>query len=199
MYMCMYMYMYTSCTVHCVICSIFIPVPTTPLYFDPAKTQFKDVSDIHPALLQDIVNCYKKYKYVCRTCFVRYNRQEIIVGGKPCRKCRNTTTTRIVPASKMCKNFRDLRVLAIPPPPKVLMAPTNRHKPFLYCRNVDHLLCYDRAKESWYAHSMDELVIWTVERHWRESHMTLSSLSYYIQCSLIILGCMQHVHVYMYD
>ena len=59
-------------------------------------------------------------------------------------------------------------MLAIPPPPKVLMAPTNRYKPFLYCRNNDHLLCYDRAKESWYAHSMDEIVIWTVERHYGE-------------------------------
>ena len=68
----------------------------------------------------------------------------------------------------MCKNFRDLKVLAIPPPPKMLMTPGTQHKPFQYCRNVDHMLCYDRAKESWYAHSIEEIVIWTVERYWGE-------------------------------
>jgi hypothetical protein len=139
--------------------------PTTgPLFFEPSKTHIKDISEIHPVLLQDVVNCYKKYKYVCRICFIRYNRQEIVVGGKPCKRCKNATTVRIMPSSKLCKNFRDLKILAIPPPPKVLMAPTNLHKPFLYCRNSDHLLCYDRAKESWYGHSVEELVVWTIER-----------------------------------
>jgi hypothetical protein len=136
-----------------------------PLFFEPSKTHIKDISEIHPVLLQDVVNCYKKYKYVCRICFIRYNRQEIVVGGKPCKRCKNTATVRIMPASKLCKNFRDLKILAIPPPPKVLMAPTNLHKPFLYCRNSDHLLCYDRAKESWYGHSVEELVVWTIERY----------------------------------
>ena len=146
---------------------LYVPIATSgPLFFEPSKTHIKDISEIHPLLLQDVVNCYKKYKYVCRICFIRYNRQEIVVGGKPCKRCKNTATVRIMPASKLCKNFRELRILAIPPPPKVLMAPTNRHKPFLYCRNSDHLLCYDRAKESWYGHSVEELVVWTVERYY---------------------------------
>ena len=143
---------------------------TAPQQFDPEKTLFKDISKINPVLLQDIVNCYKKSKYVCRTCFVRHHRQEIIPAGKQCRQCKNTAAIRVMPSSKMCQNFKDMKVLAIPSPPKVMMSPMNRNKPFQYCRNTDHTVCYEKsvAKESWYAHSIEELVIWTVERYWSE-------------------------------
>ena len=147
---------------------------STSQRFDPEKTLFKDISKINPILLQDVINCYKKCKFVCRTCFMRHNWQEILLGGKPCRYCKNTATIRIIPASKLCKNFRDLKIVAIPPPPKILMSPMNRHKPFQYCRNTEHITCYDRAKESWYAHSIEEIVIWTVERYW---------CKFYIHCS----------------
>ena len=147
---------------------ISTPASTSTVKFEPERTQFKDISKINPTLLQDVINCYKKHKYVCKTCFIRYNRQEILVGGKPCRSCKNSTTVRVIPASKLCRNFRNLKFVAIPPPPKVLMAHFNRHKPFLFCRNSDHTLCYDRAKELWYAHSVEEMVVWTVERYWGE-------------------------------
>ena len=140
----------------------------SPQQFDPEKTVFKDISKINPILLQDIVNCYKKSKFVCKFCFVNYHRQEVIPGGKPCRQCKNGMKILVMPSSKMCKNFKNMSVLAIPPPPKVLMVPSNHHKPFMYCRNPDHTVCYEKSmtKETWYAHSIEELVIWTVERHW---------------------------------
>ena len=70
----------------------------------------------------------------------------------------------------MCRNFRNSKVVPIPPPPKFLMSAENRHKPFQYCRNVDHSECYVKSvvKESSYAHSIEELAVWTVERHYSE-------------------------------
>lgn len=45
-----------------------------------------------------------------------------------------------------------------------------RHKPFQMCKNTDHQLCEDKASigENRFAHSIEELVVWTIERHFRE-------------------------------
>ena len=189
----MYIYIYTCTHIYNIHVALYNFSPfsasiTTPQRFLPEKTLFKDISKINPVLLQDVVNCYKKYKFVCRTCFFRHNCQEAMHTGKPCRQCKNTAAIRVIPASRMCKNFRDLKVLAIPPPPKMLMSPGNHHKPFQYCRNEDHMLCYDRAKESWYAHSIEEIVIWTVERYWGEIHV-------HEKCKNILTKMLKDVHV----
>ena len=70
----------------------------------------------------------------------------------------------------MCRNFRNSKLVPIPPPPKFLMSAANHHKPFQYCHNADHSECYAKSvvKESWYAHSIEELVVWTVERQYSE-------------------------------
>ncbi len=43
-----------------------------------------------------------------------------------------------------------------------------RHKPFQICRNTDHQFCENKAAlgENRFAHSIEELVVWTVERHY---------------------------------
>ena len=44
----------------------------------------------------------------------------------------------------------------------------HRHKPFQMCKKNEHKLCYDKSAsgDTWFAHSIEELVIWTVERHY---------------------------------
>ena len=48
------------------------------------------------------------------------------------------------------------------------VSPPSRHKPFQMCKNYDHQLCDDKATigGNWFAHSIEELVIWTVQRHY---------------------------------
>ena len=43
-----------------------------------------------------------------------------------------------------------------------------RHKPFQMCKKNEHKLCNDKSAsgDTWFAHSIEELVIWTVERHY---------------------------------
>jgi hypothetical protein len=42
-----------------------------------------------------------------------------------------------------------------------------RHKPFQMCKKSEHKLCFDKSAsgDTWFAHSIEELVVWTVERH----------------------------------
>ena len=44
----------------------------------------------------------------------------------------------------------------------------HRHKPFQMCKKSEHKLCFDKSAlgDTWFAHSIEELVIWTVERHY---------------------------------
>ena len=144
-------------------------LPTGPPRFDPERTVFKNISKINPYLLQDVVDCYRKAKIVCKYCFFRNRRQEKIGLNRYCRQCKRTSpSVLVIPASKMCINFGNMTFLPILPPPKVLLANGNRHKPFQYCHNHDHMSCFEKSAtgDSWFAHSIEELVIWTVQRHY---------------------------------
>ena len=150
---------------HCV-CIMAAPGPAYRP-FDPEKTIFKDVSKINPTLLQDVVNCYKKKKIVCKACFFRNRGQEVVVSNnRPCHQCRESETVLVIPASRMCRNFSNSKSVVISQPPRLLMNALNAHKPFQYCRNSSHSVCYEQScgKDVKYAHSIEELVIWTIER-----------------------------------
>ena len=157
------------------------PLPLQPLHyhldaprFDPEKTVFKDVSKINPHLLQDIVNSYKKSQTVCKFCFFRNRRQEKLGANCYCKQCKRVNPTVIVmPSSKLCKNFANMKVVPVSKPPKVLMSGSNRQKPFQYCQRTNHVPCLEKSAtdDVWFAHSIEELVVWTVERHCREWHV----------------------------
>lgn len=74
----------------------------------------------------------------------------------------------LIPASVMCTNFASLKFVPISPPPQVLMTGAQRSKPFIYCQNKDHVACFRNAAkgEVLFAHSIEELVVWTVEKHY---------------------------------
>ena len=94
--------------------------------YDPAKTCFKQVSNINPRLLQDVINCYKRGKAVCRQCFFRSQNQVDVVnassGQKKCIICKSSDTVLVMPASKLCENSAGLNTVAVPPPPSKLLA-----------------------------------------------------------------------------
>ena len=129
------------------------------------------MSKINPHLLQDIVNNYKKSKTVCKFCFFRNRRNDKLGANCYCKQCKRINPTVIaLPASSLCKNFANMKVVPISKPPKVLMSGSNRLKPFQYCQKSNHLSCFEKSAtdEVWFAHSIEELVVWTVERRYRE-------------------------------
>ena len=96
--------------------------------YDPAKTCFKSIYKINPYLLQDIVNCYKKAKTVCRVCYYRKQVQEPFYSNRQCKGCKKIAQPLImIPASKMCENLAGNKIIPIPPPPKNRMSPCNRY------------------------------------------------------------------------
>ena len=140
-----------------------------PKRFNPEQTVFKNITKINPYLLQDVVNCYQMKMIVCKFCFFRNNHREKVGHNRYCRRCKRISPSiLVIPASRMCKNFDNMKFIPIPPPPKVMLANGNKHKPFQYCHNPDHMSCFERSAtgDIWFAHSIEELVIWTVERHY---------------------------------
>ncbi len=96
--------------------------------YDPTKALFKHVSKINSYLLQDIVDCYKKSKNICRTCYYKQNKiEQLSVPNRFCKHCKKVAAPLLlIPASKMCDNLAGSSTVAIPPPPKMLMAKINR-------------------------------------------------------------------------
>eukprot|EP00731_Ephydatia_muelleri_P031622 Em0023g129a len=134
--------------------------------FDPRKTRFTSLQSINTRLLQDIVTGYRQVKRVCRTCYYVSKRQEPLVHPNRCKHCNRNEIIRLIPASKMCKNELNLNVIPVPPAPPSFMA--HPDKPFEHCKKDGHPKCfeYSATNEVWYSHSIDELVIWTIERHY---------------------------------
>ena len=117
---------------------VYVPCQSLPLTkyltggtfqrYDPTKTLFRNITKINPYLLQDVVNCYEHFKTVCRTCFYKHNHQEPIGANRHCHRCKRTTHPLVViPASKMCNNLTGAKVLAIPSPPRTMMAIENKY------------------------------------------------------------------------
>ena len=145
--------------------------------FDPKKSCLRSVSSINAKLLQDVVACYKQVKRVCRTCYYLHRKQELLDPSKPrCKSCNKNEVIRLIPSSKMCQNEFNLSMIPVPPAPVSFMSQPN--KPFEYCKKDGHPHCFEKAasNEVWYSHSLEELVIWTVERHYGESIHVLYSV-----------------------
>jgi len=130
---------------------------------------FPEVSFIEIPLLEDVMRCYKDRKTVCRNCF--YNNFKLSRGcdarGK-CTRCQwEFKKLLVIPKSPMTVNYYKSKMIAIPPWPK--RKPNKL--PFESCakptdKSHDHKRCLimSRNSEVWYAHTVEELVIWTVER-----------------------------------
>jgi hypothetical protein len=95
--------------------------------YDPAKTSFKSIDKINQYLLQDVVECFKQARNYCRTCYYRRHAQEPVVIGRHCRGCKKIPQPlTMIPASKMCDNLNNAKMVPITPPPKMMMQQANK-------------------------------------------------------------------------
>ena len=128
---------------------------------------FHSSNKINPKLLEDVVSCYQTGQRVCKYCYYhRHQTHKISFSASRayCSKCRqHCDTIWLMPASNMCDNFGNLREIPIPAAPKWFFRHPN--KPFAICQRPDHKECFKQAagSELWYAHTIEELVIWTIE------------------------------------
>ena len=135
--------------------------------YHPNKVIFKNTASISSDLLRDVAISYEDRKEYCKWCFYHHAKVStpIVVagGGNICSSCRSSWESVIVIKSNdQCWNFGDFNLLPIAPWPRSKPHAT----PFEYCQKEDHHRCFKvySVDEFWYAHSVEELVIWTVER-----------------------------------
>ena len=132
---------------------------------------FPKVSYIEMPLLEDVIRCYKERQTVCRNCFC--NDLKLSRGydadGK-CTRCQwEFKKLFVIPKSPLTVNYYKSEMIAIPPWPKS----KPNELPFESCakptsKSQEHRRCLIMSRNSavWYAHTVEELVIWTVEREY---------------------------------
>lgn len=131
-------------------------------------------SKIHPGLLDDIIDCYEKGIIVCKYCYYRKTLTKTVVKTKDgifCNTCSSIcTAVWLIPASQYCENYCiDNKYIPIPPTPKWTYE--RKDKPFTVCQRKSHYSCFEMSAtaEVWFAHSIEELVIWTIEREFSKA------------------------------
>ena len=137
------------------------------------EIQFSKAPLIHPLLLKDVICCYKEKQIVCRNCY--YSELKLLgdidTKGR-CKRCqREFKNLLVIPKSPMTINYYKSEMIAIPPWPK--SRPNDL--PFESCakpkdKSNDHKRCLimSHNSEVWFAHTVEELVIWTIEREYGE-------------------------------
>ena len=132
---------------------------------------FHKTSFIEQVLLEDIIQCYTRRQKVCRNCFYKSFKMSNTLNDKGvCTQCYQMyKELLVIPKSPMTINYYKSEMIAIPPWPK---GKPNK-LPFESCakptdKSKDHKRCLimSRNSEVWYAHTVEELVIWTVEREY---------------------------------
>ena len=104
--------------------------------YDPTKTLFRNVTKINPYLLQDVVNCYKRFKTVCRSCYYKHKSHDLLGSTHHCRRCKRVAHPLVlIPASQMCDNLFGAKLVAVPAPPKNHMTLENK----LVCMYTVHV------------------------------------------------------------
>ena len=132
------------------------------------KTRFTSVKKIPQRLLESVSTCYSQRVHVCRWCFLThlpstwYQLQLISVTMDICQRClRNNGSITVIPASNLCEASCYGKFVAIPP------TPTHKDniKAFQLCKKYEHRNCLllTRRGNAWYPHSIEEMVIWTIE------------------------------------
>lgn len=140
------------------------------LGFRPEMTVFNSSSKILPLLLDDIVNCYQKGYSVCKFCYYRKKLANTLSrhgNGYFCSNCNSLTkTVWLIPSSQFCENFGNFKELPIPSAPK--WSYEKRDKPFTMCTRRVHHGCFEMSANSevWFAHTIEELAVWTIEREY---------------------------------
>lgn len=135
--------------------------------YDPKTTEFVSIKDIPADLLVAVAECFHNRLFVCRICFFESNCSKLVskIETKQAIMCENGHTPwkqiKVVPHCKLC--ITPANHAPIPPLPKHMK---NSNIPFAVCKKAEHQTCYamSRGTNPWFPHTVEELVIWTVER-----------------------------------
>ena len=129
---------------------------------------FPRTSFIEQPLLEDVIQCYKKRQTVCRNCFYKdFKVCKSLSDKRRCTQCHQVyKELLVIPKSSMTVNHYKFEMIPIPP-----WAKSKPNKlPFESCtkptKNHKHCLFIACNSAVWYAHTVEELVIWTVEREY---------------------------------
>ena len=137
------------------------------------EARFTSVKQIPQHLLEDISMCFSQKIQACKWCFLthlpstRKQLQSMLVADTGiCRKCLcNNGVITVIPASDLCEVSCYGNFVAIPSTPKH----TDNIRAFQCCKKYektsDHKKCLllTRRGNAWFPHSVEEIVIWTIE------------------------------------
>ena len=138
--------------------------PNTGNLFDPEKTVFNSISDIPGDLLTEVAQCFQKRMLICRICYFESHCKELSskkTTRNTCEKGHAWKPVRVVPSCSLC--ISPSTFISILPLPKHMK---HCNSPFQVCKKTDHQTCFFMSKNTnpWFPHTVEELVIWTVER-----------------------------------
>ena len=143
------------------------PMPQEPVVplkkYHTDNVEFASIQDIPSSLLASVAELFKNLKLVCRVCFLQSNC--VLLIGKKGRGCMKNHTpwrpVRAIRRSPLCVSGTEF--IPVMPLPRHMM---NLHTPFVVCKKKSHTVCYAMSKGTnpWFPHTVEELVIWSVER-----------------------------------
>ena len=138
-----------------------------------SKTRFTSVKQIPQHLLESVSTCYSQRIQACKWCFLKclpstlkqlYSMSVATTGI--CRRClHNNGTITVIPASDLCETSCYGNFVAIPP----TSFNKSNIQAFCYCQKFKEIskhkrcLLLVRREAAWYPHSIEEMVIWTIE------------------------------------
>ena len=136
-----------------------------PAKYDARNVTFQHIQDIPQDLLMAVALCYKFHKVVCRQCFFSSGCTQLTAmqNQSLCLEGHHWRPLIIMPGCRLCLNFTTSWHIPVLPIPKHMKDATS---PFCICKKEDHQQCYQMSKSTnpWFPHTVEELVIWTVER-----------------------------------
>ena len=140
-----------------------------------SKTRFASVEQIPQHLLESVSTCYSQRIQACKWCFLTHlpsKLKQLHLISVPttgiCRRClrNNNGTITVIPASDLCETSCYGNFVAIPPTP----SHTDKIKTFQCCSKYEktssehkECLLLTRKGNAWFPHSIEEMVIWTIE------------------------------------
>ena len=140
-------------------------VPLTK--YHKKNVMFKSIQDIPFSILSSVAELFKNLKLVCIVCFFQSN--WILLVGKKGSGCMKNHTpwkpVRVIRRSPLCVSGTEF--IPIMPLPKHMM---NLDSPFKLCRQKNHTICYamSTGPNPNFPHTIEELVIWSMEREYGE-------------------------------
>ena len=158
--------------------------------YDPSAITFGSISNIPKELLSSVAKCYDSRLNTCRVCFYdsldgkRFNSSPTLSSHEKhsnmCERGHYWRPIRVIPKSGLCVSYGGH--VAIP------LMPSHMHQvksPFKVCTHPGHGFCFDRSREvnPWFPHTIEEMVIWTVERELGKSWETMICNFYYLLSS----------------